>query len=69
VVNEVAAGGAEQTRGIDQIAKALTQIEQVTQTAAASSEQTAAASQQLTAQSETLLEATTQLNALLGVGA
>jgi hypothetical protein len=65
VVSEVAAGGAEQTRGIDQIAKAIAQMEHVTQSAAASSEQTAAASQQLTAQSETLREATHQLNVLL----
>ncbi|HEX7359390.1 MAG TPA: methyl-accepting chemotaxis protein [Bryobacteraceae bacterium] len=54
LVDEVNIGSQEQARGMAQIAKAVVEIEQVTQRAAAGSEQTASASQQLSAQAETM---------------
>lgn len=47
-------GSQEQARGIDQIAKGITLMEQVTQRNAASAEESASAAEELTAQSETL---------------
>ncbi len=66
LVDEVSLGSAEQTRGIEQIAKALTQMEQVTQQSAASSEQSAAAAEELTAQASMLLQVVRQLGAMVG---
>ena len=54
LVDEVNLGSQEQARGIEQIGKAITQMEQVTQTTAASAEESAAAAEELNAQSETL---------------
>ena len=53
---EVASASEEQTKGIDQINTAVSQIEKITQANAANSEESAAASEELTAQSEKLLE-------------
>ena len=50
LVDEVHVGSQEQTRGIEQVAKAVTQMERVTQSAAASAEEGAAAAEELTAQ-------------------
>src|SRR5581483_230226 len=54
LVDEVNLGGEEQARGIEQISKAIAQMQQVTQAAAASSEQGASASQQLSAQAQAM---------------
>lgn len=42
-LDEVKVGSEEQTRGIEQVAKAITQMEKVTQTTAANAEQSASA--------------------------
>ncbi len=52
LVDEVNEASRQQAQGIDQVAQAITQINTVTQTNAASAEESAAASQLLTAQSQ-----------------
>src|SRR4051794_4355723 len=47
LVDEVSLSSQEQSRGIEQISKAILQMERVTQTAAASSEEGAAASEEM----------------------
>lgn len=66
LVDEVSLGSQEQTHGIEQIAKALTQMEQVTQQSAANAEESAAAAEELTAQASTLMEVVHQLSAMVG---
>lgn len=66
LVDEVLQGSQEQSRGLDQIAGAIAQIEQVTQTTAANAEQSAAAAEELNAQSESLKDLACRLNALIG---
>ena len=51
LVDEVSSGGAEQARGTGEIAKAVVQMQQVTQTIAAQAEEGAAAAEELHAQS------------------
>ena len=68
LVDEVTQGSEEQTCGLEQIARAIGQMEQVTQTAAASAEESAAASEELNAQSETLKDVVAQLNSIVGGG-
>jgi methyl-accepting chemotaxis protein/methyl-accepting chemotaxis protein-1 (serine sensor receptor) len=65
LVDEVKVGSQEQARGIDQIGKAISQMEQVTQTTAASAEESAAAAEELTAQSEALRGVVEQLSVLV----
>jgi methyl-accepting chemotaxis protein/methyl-accepting chemotaxis protein-1 (serine sensor receptor) len=69
LVDEVSLGSLEQTRGIEQIAKALTQMEQVTQQSAANAEESAAAAEELTAQASTLMEVVEQLGSMVGSAA
>ncbi len=66
LVDEVNLGSQEQVRGIEQIGKALTQMEQVTQRNAANSEESAAAAEELTAQSEALKDIVERLAAMVG---
>jgi methyl-accepting chemotaxis protein len=66
LVDGVHAGSQEQSKGIDGIANALVQIEQVTQRSAASAEETASAGEQLAAQSETLRNIVRQLETMVG---
>jgi hypothetical protein len=54
LAGEVCAGSEEQVRGLGEIAKAIVQMEQATQTTAAGAEQGAAAAEELLAQSQTL---------------
>jgi methyl-accepting chemotaxis protein/methyl-accepting chemotaxis protein-1 (serine sensor receptor) len=54
LVDGVNSGSQEQARGTEQIARAITQMEQVTQGTAASAEQSASAAAELNAQSEKL---------------
>ena len=54
LVDEVNVASQEQSRGIEQVAKAVTQMEQLTQRAAASAQESASASTQLTAQAEAM---------------
>ncbi|MGH9609380.1 MAG: methyl-accepting chemotaxis protein, partial [Bryobacteraceae bacterium] len=66
LVDEVNIGSQEQARGMAQIAKAVVEIEQVTQRTAAGSEQTASASQQLSAQAETMRKSIEGVRQLAG---
>jgi methyl-accepting chemotaxis protein/methyl-accepting chemotaxis protein-1 (serine sensor receptor) len=66
LVLQVDAGSAEQARGIEQIGKAMTQMEQVAQKSAASAEEGAAAAQVLSAQSESLKAVVDRLQAMVG---
>ncbi len=66
LVDEVNIGGQEQARGIEQIGKAVVQMEQVTQRTAANAEEGAAAAEELNAQSETLRSVVKGLSALAG---
>jgi methyl-accepting chemotaxis protein/methyl-accepting chemotaxis protein-1 (serine sensor receptor) len=68
MVDEISVGSQEQTRGIEQVAKALTQMEQVTQQSAANAEESAAAAEELTAQAATLMDVVGHLSAMVGGG-
>ena len=68
LVDEVNLGSQEQARGIEQIGNAITQMERVTQTTAASAEESAAASEELSAQSETLKSLVSELATMVGGG-
>ena len=66
LVDEVNLGSQEQARGMEQIAKAITQMEQVTQKTAANAEESASAAEELNAQSETLKNLVERLTAMVG---
>ncbi|HEX8984913.1 MAG TPA: methyl-accepting chemotaxis protein, partial [Bryobacteraceae bacterium] len=66
LVDEVNLGSQEQTRGIEQIRKAIVQMEQVTQKTAASAEESASAAEQLNAQSEAVKDIVERLTAMVG---
>src|SRR5260370_26872262 len=68
LVDEVNLGSEEQVRGIEQIGKAIIQMEQVTQQTAANAEESASAAGQLNAQSETLKDIVDQLATMVGGG-
>lgn len=68
LVDEVNLGSQEQVRGIEQIGKAINQMEQVTQKTAASAEESASAAAELNAQSETLKDIVERLTAMVGGG-
>ena len=69
LVDEVNLGSQEQVRGIEQIAKAIAQMDRVTQKTAADAEETASAAEELNAQSETLKDIVDRLTAMVGGGA
>jgi methyl-accepting chemotaxis protein/methyl-accepting chemotaxis protein-1 (serine sensor receptor) len=58
----------EQVRGIDQISKAIVQMQNVTQGTAAGAEESAAAAEELTAQPEISNEIVERLRAMVGGG-
>jgi methyl-accepting chemotaxis protein len=66
LVDEVEASSKEQAQGIDQISKAVAQMDQVTQKNAANAEESASASEELNAQSQTLMAVVNQLRELVG---
>ena len=66
LVDEVNLGSQEQVRGIEQISKAISQMEQVTQSTAASAEESASASEELTAQAAALKGIADELALLVG---
>ena len=68
LVDEISVGSQEQARGIEQIGSAITQMDQVTQRAAASAEEGASAAEELTAQSESLKTVVAQLTQMVGGG-
>jgi methyl-accepting chemotaxis protein/methyl-accepting chemotaxis protein-1 (serine sensor receptor) len=67
LVDEVHVSSQEQERGITEIAKAISQMESVTQQTAANAEESAAAAEELTAQSQAVREIVHKLDALVGV--
>jgi methyl-accepting chemotaxis protein len=66
LMDEVNEGSQQQTLGIEQIGKAITQMEQVTQEVAASAEESASAAEELHAQSEALKNLVERLVAMVG---
>ncbi len=66
LVEEATTGSRAQTNGIEQVAQAISQMEQLTQSSAASAEEGAAAAEQLTAQSQAMKGAVDRLGALVG---
>ena len=68
LVDEVSLGSQEQARGIEQIGRAIAQMEKVTQTTAANAEESASAAEELNAQSETLRDVVNRLSAMVGGG-
>jgi methyl-accepting chemotaxis protein/methyl-accepting chemotaxis protein-1 (serine sensor receptor) len=65
LVSQIGAGSREQAQGIEHLAKALNEIERVTQANAASSEETAAASQEMREQAAALRQSALALRAML----
>ena len=65
LVDEVNLGSQEQARGIQQISKAIAQMDQVTQSTAASAEEGASASEELSAQAEAMDYAVRKLSQLV----
>jgi methyl-accepting chemotaxis protein len=68
LMDEVNLGSQEQAQGIEQIGKAIAQMEQVTQSTAAASEESASAAEELNAQSEALKGLVKRLTAMVGGG-
>jgi methyl-accepting chemotaxis protein len=66
LVDEVNTGSQEQARGLEQISKAIIQMEQVTHKAAANAEESASAAEELNAQSETQKQVVERLTVLVG---
>ncbi len=66
LVDEVEASSKEQAQGIEQISKAVSQMDEVTQRTAANAEESASASEELNAQSQALMAVVEQLQALVG---
>jgi len=65
--NEVNAGSEEQARAIEQISKAILQIQQVTQQTAASAEEGASAGAQMGAEADHLQSAVSRMRTMLGM--
>ena len=68
-MDEVNLGSQEQARGNEQIGKAIAQMEDVTQRAAASAKESAAAAQKLNEQSAALRDIVERLAGMVGGGA
>jgi DNA helicase HerA-like ATPase len=66
--NEVAAASEEQSTGIEQINKAIAQMNQATQANAANAEEAAAASEESSGQAESLREMVAELTRLVNGG-
>jgi methyl-accepting chemotaxis protein len=66
LVDEISVAGRQQAQGIDQVTQAISQMEKVTQTTAATAEESAAASEELNAQAETSMIVVRKLQALVG---
>jgi methyl-accepting chemotaxis protein len=65
LVDEINLGSVEQSRGIDQVGKAIAQMEQVTQSGAASAEEGAAAAEELNAQAEMMKDIVERMKAMV----
>jgi methyl-accepting chemotaxis protein len=66
LVSSVNEASGQQAQGIAQVTVAMTQIEKVTQSTAATAEESAAASEELSAQAEATMAAVRKLEALVG---
>ena len=66
LIRNVTAGGEQQATGIQQIAGAMAQMNQTTQTIAATAEESAAATSEMAAQAKTLEEVVSSLKELVG---
>lgn len=66
LTNEISTASGEQTEGIDQVSKAINEMDHVTQQNAASAEETASASEEMSAQAQTLLDHIKVLSGKLG---
>jgi methyl-accepting chemotaxis protein/methyl-accepting chemotaxis protein-1 (serine sensor receptor) len=65
LVDEINLGSIEQSRGIDQISRSVTQMEQVTQSNAASAEETASAAEELNAQADAMKDVVSRLRTMV----
>ena len=65
LIAEIAAASSEQSQGIEQVSTAIGQIDQVTQSSAATAEESASASEELSAQAEELKFMVDSLRALV----
>jgi len=66
LVNQIASASKEQYQGIQQINLAVSQMDKVTQTNAASAEESASAAEELNAQAAALKDAVVELQSLVG---
>ncbi len=66
LIGEIASASREQSQGIGQVNTAMSQMNQVTQSAAANAEESAAASEELSSQSEQLQSIVGELATLIG---
>ena len=66
LIGEVHAGSEEQARGVEQIARAMTQMEKVTQSSAASAEQAASSGESMSAQSINMRRVVEELERMVG---
>jgi methyl-accepting chemotaxis protein/methyl-accepting chemotaxis protein-1 (serine sensor receptor) len=65
MADEVRVGSAEQSRGLEQISRAIGEMEKVTMATAAGAEESAAAAEQMNAQSEALRDVVVRLNRMV----
>jgi methyl-accepting chemotaxis protein len=65
LMNEISAASHEQAQGIEQVSKAMTQIETVTQQNAANAEESASASEELNAQADSMRKVVQELSELV----
>jgi len=65
IADEVRLGSAEQSRGLEQISRAIGEMEKVTMATAAGAEESAAAAEQMNAQSEAMREVVVRLNRMV----
>jgi len=66
LVADIASAATEQAQGIEQVNNAMSQMEKVTQSNAASAEESASAAEELDAQAETMKDLVAQLRELVG---
>ncbi len=66
IVEDVNQASIQQAQGIEQVSRALTQLESITQSTAATAEESAATSEELTAQAESSMTVVRTLRTMLG---
>lgn len=67
LIGEIAISAKEQSEGMNQIAQAMSTVDEVTQQNAATSEEAAAAAEELNAQANAMLESVAEIGAMVGV--